>query len=97
MLSVLLDWLIIAITSYTVGYGFLRLMSICIGREVSAGKNANVLRLLIGFMLTNVYAEIWSIFLPVNMWAVYILVFITLVIAYMCKQDMENALKLYEN
>ena len=88
MLSVLLDWLIIAITSYTVGYGFLRLMSICIGREVSAGKNANVLRLLIGFMLTNVYAEIWSIFLPVNMWAVYILVFITLVIAYMCKQDM---------
>ena len=88
MLSVLLDWLIIAITSYTVGYGFLRLMSICIGREVSAGKNANVLRLLIGFMLTNVYAEIWSIFSPVNMWAVYILVFITLVIAYMCKQDM---------
>ncbi|MBP9001831.1 MAG: hypothetical protein KBG05_07300 [Lachnospiraceae bacterium] len=88
MLSVLLDWLIIAITSYTVGYGFLRLMSICIGREVSAGKNANVLRLLTGFMLTNVYAEIWSIFSPVNMWAVYILVFITLVIAYMCKQDM---------
>ena len=88
MLSVLLDWLIIAITSYTVGYGFLRLMSICIGREVSAGQNANVLRLLIGFMLTNVYAEIWSIFSPVNMWAVYILVFITLVIAYMCKQDM---------
>lgn len=94
MLSVLLDWLIIAITSYTVGYGFLRLMSICIGREVSAGKNANVLRLLIGFMLTNVYAEIWSIFLPVNMWAVYILVFITLVIAYMCKQDMAETVNI---
>ena len=94
MLSVLLDWLIIAITSYTVGYGFLRLMSICIGREVSAGKNANVLRLLIGFMLTNVYAEIWSIFLPVNMWAVYILVFITLVIAYMCKQDMAEVVNI---
>ena len=94
MLSVLLDWLIIAITSYTVGYGFLRLMSICIGREVSAGKNANVLRLLIGFMLTNVYAEIWSIFSPVNMWAVYILVFITLVIAYMCKQDMAEAVNI---
>ena len=94
MLSVLLDWLIIAITSYTVGYGFLRLMSICIGREVSAGKNANVLRLLIGFMLTNVYAEIWSIFSPVNMWAVYILVFITLVIAYMCKQDMAETVNI---
>ena len=94
MLSVLFDWLIIAITSYTVGYGFLRLMSICIGREVSAGKNANVLRLLIGFMLTNVYAEIWSIFLPVNMWAVYILVFITLVIAYMCKQDMAETVNI---
>ena len=94
MLSVLLDWLIIAITSYTVGYGFLRLMSICIGREVSAGKNANVLRLLTGFMLTNVYAEIWSIFLPVNMWAVYILVFITLVIAYMCKQDMAEVVNI---
>ena len=94
MLSVLLDWLIIAITSYTVGYGFLRLMSICIGREVSAGKNANVLRLLIGFMLTNVYAEIWSIFSPVNMWAVYILVFITLVIAYMCKQDMAKVVNI---
>ena len=94
MLSVLLDWLIIAITSYTVGYGFLRLMSICIGREVSAGKNANVLRLLTGFMLTNVYAEIWSIFLPVNMWAVYILVFITLVIAYMCKQDMAETVNI---
>ena len=94
MLSVLLDWLIIAITSYTVGYGFLRLMSICIGREVSAGKNANVLRLLIGFMLTNVYAEIWSIFSPVNMWAVYILVFITLVIAYMCKQDMAEVVNI---
>ena len=94
MLSVLLDWLIIAITSYTVGYGFLRLMSICIGREVSAGKNANVLRLLIGFMLTNVYAEIWSIFSPVNMWAVYTLVFITLVIAYMCKQDMAEAVNI---
>ena len=94
MLSVLLDWLIIAITSYTVGYGFLRLMSICIGREVSAGKNANVLRLLIGFMLTNVYAEIWSIFAPVNMWAVYILVFITLVIAYMCKQDMAETVNI---
>lgn len=94
MLSVLLDWLIIAITSYTVGYGFLRLMSICIGREVSAGKNTNVLRLLIGFMLTNVYAEIWSIFLPVNMWAVYILVFITLVIAYMCKQDMAETVNI---
>ena len=94
MLSVLLDWLIIAITSYTVGYGFLRLMSICIGREVSAGKNTNVLRLLIGFMLTNVYAEIWSIFSPVNMWAVYILVFITLVIAYMCKQDMAEAVNI---
>ena len=94
MLSVLLDWLIIAITSYTVGYGFLRLMSICIGREVSAGKNANVLRLLIGFMLTNVYAEIWSIFLPVNMWAAYILVFITLVIAYMCKQDMAETVNI---
>ena len=96
MLSVLLDWLIIAITSYTVGYGFLRLMSICIGREVSAGKNANVLRLLIGFMLTNVYAEIWSIFSPVNMWAVYILVFITLVIAYMCKQDMAETVNISE-
>ena len=94
MLSVLLDWLIIAITSYTVGYGFLRLMSICIGREVSAGKNANVLRLLTGFMLTNVYAEIWSIFSPVNMWAVYILVFITLVIAYMCKQDMAETVNI---
>lgn len=94
MLSVLLDWLIIAITSYTIGYGFLRLMSICIGREVSAGKNANVLRLLIGFMLTNVYAEIWSIFSPVNMWAVYILVFITLVIAYMCKQDMAETVNI---
>lgn len=94
MLSVLLDWLIIAITSYTVGYGFLRLMSICIGREVSAGKNANVLRLLVGFMLTNVYAEIWSIFSPVNMWAVYILVFITLVIAYMCKQDMAETVNI---
>ena len=94
MLSVLLDWLIIAITSYTVGYGFLRLMSICIGREVSAGKNANVLRLLVGFMLTNVYAEIWSIFAPVNMWAVYILVFITLVIAYMCKQDMAETVNI---
>ncbi len=94
MLSVLLDWLIIAITSYTVGYGFLRLMSICIGREVSAGKNANVLRLLTGFMLTNVYAEIWSIFSPVNMWAVYILVFITLVIAYMCKQDMAEVVNI---
>ena len=94
MLAVLLDWLIIAITSYTVGYGFLRLMSICIGREVSAGNNANVLRLLIGFMLTNVYAEIWSIFLPVNMWAVYILVFITLVIAYMCKQDMAETVNI---
>ena len=94
MLSVLLDWLIIAITSYTVGYGFLRLMSICIGREVSAGKNTNVLRLLIGFMLTNVYAEIWSIFSPVNMWAVYILVFITLVIAYMCKQDMAETVNI---
>ena len=94
MLSVLLDWLIIAITSYTVGYGFLRLMSICIGREVSAGKNANVLRLLIGFMLTNVYAEIWSIFSPVNMWAVYILVFITLVIAYMFKQDMAETVNI---
>lgn len=94
MLSVLLDWLIIAITSYTVGYGFLRLMSICIGREVSAGKNANILRLLIGFMLTNVYAEIWSIFSPVNMWAVYILVFITLVIAYMCKQDMAEVVNI---
>ena len=94
MLSVLFDWLIIAITSYTVGYGFLRLMSICIGREVSAGKNANVLRLLIGFMLTNVYAEIWSIFSPVNMWAVYILVFITLVIAYMCKQDMAETVNI---
>ena len=94
MLSVLLDWLIIAITSYTVGYGFLRLMSICIGREVSAGKNANVLRLLVGFMLTNVYAEIWSIFAPVNMWAVYILVFITLVIAYMCKQDMAEVVNI---
>ncbi|MDY4125964.1 MAG: hypothetical protein SOX95_01275 [Lachnospiraceae bacterium] len=94
MFSVLLDWLIIAITSYTVGYGFLRLMSICIGREVSAGKNANVLRLLIGFMLTNVYAEIWSIFSPVNMWAVYILVFITLVIAYMCKQDMAETVNI---
>ena len=94
MLSVLLDWLIIAITSYTVGYGFLRLMSICIGREVSAGKNANVLRLLTGFMLTNVYAEILSIFLPVNMWAVYILVFITLVIAYMCKQDMAETVNI---
>ncbi|MDD7548871.1 MAG: hypothetical protein PUJ81_07885, partial [Lachnospiraceae bacterium] len=74
--------------------GFLRLMSICIGREVSAGKNANVLRLLIGFMLTNVYAEIWSIFSPVNMWAVYILVFITLVIAYMCKQDMAETVNI---
>lgn len=94
MLSVLLDWLIIAITSYTIGYGFLRLMSICIGREVSAGKNTNVLRLLIGFMLTNVYAEIWSIFLPVNMWAVYILVFITLVIANMCKQDMAETVNI---
>lgn len=94
MLSVLLDWLIIAITSYTIGYGFLRLMSICIGREVSAGKNANVLRLLVGFMLTNVYAEIWSIFSPVNMWAVYILVFITLVIAYMCKQDMAETVNI---
>ena len=94
MLSVLLDWLIIAITSYTVGYGFLRLMSICIGREVSAGKNANVLRLLTGFMLTNVYAEIWSVFSPVNMWAVYILVFITLVIAYMCKQDMAETVNI---
>ena len=95
MLSVLLDWIIIAITSYSLGYGFLRLMNLCLGREVSIGKNANVLRLLTGFMLTNVYAEIWSIFAPVNMWAVYTLVFITLVIAYMCKQDMANALKLY--
>ena len=94
MLSVLLDWIIIAITSYSLGYGFLRLMNLCLGREVSIGKNANVLRLLTGFMLTNVYAEIWSIFAPVNMWAVYILVFITLVIAYMCKQDMAEAVNI---
>ena len=68
MAEVLISWIIIGITSYTVGFeicGFHdRLVSV---------PHPHVLRCLVGLCAVNVYAEVFSLFTGVGMWADYLL------------------------
>ena len=87
MAEVLISWIIIGITSYTVGFeicGFHdRLVSV---------PHPHVLRCLVGLCAVNVYAEVFSLFTGVGMWADYLLMLICLVIVYFDRSRLGQAM-----
>ena len=98
MLTVLINWTIIAITSYLVGYATLKTMLRAMKMDESTfEKNSpmvNVIRILLGLALLTTYAEIWSLFYKVGAIAFGIVVIVSLVILCVYRMDIRREIQI---
>ena len=80
MVQVIINWLYITLTSYTVGYAIYRLLYKALKADVDSmpaeGENP-LIKVFLGLATVTVYAEIWSLFGGVGLAANIVLMFAT--------------------
>ena len=91
MLTVLVNWALIAITSYSVGFivlkALLRLMKVDDESFKKISPMVNVVRVFLGLATLTAYAEIWSLFSNVGVFALYAVVIVSLIIVYLFRKE----------
>lgn len=93
MVEVLLNWLIFFITSYVIGYTFVMMLCKLLGirhikNSISSGA---VICIFTGLGLINAYAEYFSLFFSVSMWANLILLIVSIGLSiYLYKNVWKN-------
>ncbi|MBQ0027096.1 MAG: hypothetical protein KBS96_00695 [Lachnospiraceae bacterium] len=94
MRIVLINWMFILLTSYSMGYAVLRALLWAFGvpSKVESGNSINqekyirmlpapnVLILFLGLAFVTAYAEIWSLFVGVATWADYVLIIFAMIV-----------------
>lgn len=96
MLIVSLIWIYVIITTYLVGYGFLASMSFWPGMHIRKGKDSKKKYktqnkksyIVAGIVLTTVYAQIFSLFTGVGLYANFLMVLICLIIAVYFREEL---------
>ena len=95
MVEVLVSWIFIGITSYVIGFELLEILCKLTGVQADSANipcsHKQVLRCLLGLCAVNVYAEVFSFFSGVGMWADYLLMFACLFIVFMDRERIGNA------
>ncbi|WP_026650836.1 LIC_10190 family membrane protein [Butyrivibrio proteoclasticus] len=96
MLIVSLIWIYVIITTYLIGYGFLTSMSYWPGMHIRKGKDCKKKYktqnkksyIVAGLVLTTVYAQIFSLFTGVGLYANFLMVLICLIIAVYYREEL---------
>ncbi len=97
MIEVLVSWIFIGITSYVTGFELLSMLCKLTGASTEDPgipcSHPQVLRCLLGLCAVNVYAEVFSLFSGIGMWADYLLMFFCLFIVFIDRERIGNAFK----
>jgi hypothetical protein len=93
----MLNWILIAETSYLVGYGVFRVVDRLAGKTPTSIDRT----LVVGGGLLTVYSEFFSLFADVSSGASFILLVLCLVILLVCRKDLKKqwiaVLELFQN